>query len=196
MQQMNPVAIDNDFLNHLLGIKNHTDLEHLIKRFFVALQVRVSMHRMVYDHEAIVLKNSLRDSLIADSTISIVELDSIWNGISSKKKYYEIIVKEIYKDFTGIEYPCNNFFNDWKAQSSLGEVHTVVMCALLTWDCFLSDDKQAASKLQVIASRKLNWPVNIYSRANCCAYLKDLSLEERQGLNSNDLKKLSHTSSH
>lgn len=196
MQQMNPVAIDNDFLNHLLGIKNHTDLEQLIKRFFAALQVRVSMHRMVYDHEAIVINNPLRDILVADSTIAIVELESIWNGIPSKKTYYEMIIKEIYKDFTGIEYPCRNVFEDWKAHCSLGEVHTVVMCALLTWDCFLSDDKEAASKLQAIAIRKLNWTVNIYSREKCCAYLKELSIEERQGLNSNELKKLSHASSH
>lgn len=195
MQQMNPVAIDNDFLNHLLEIRMYPQLDQLIKRFFAALQVSVSMHRMVYDHEAKVVENSLRDSLVADNTLSVVELDTIWNCNPSKKAYYKMIVQAIYKDFTGMQYPCDNFFEDWRAQCSLGEVHTVAMCALLMWDCFLSDDKKAASKLQEIVSRRLNWTVNIYSRENRCTYLKGLSLAEREGLNSSELKKLAHTTS-
>ena len=193
MQEMNPVAIDNDFLVHLLDIKKHPDLEQLIKRFFAALQVQVSMHPMVYQYETAILKNPLCAKLLADSTISIVQLDAIWAGKPGGKRYYSMMVQEIYKDFTGKKYPLPDVLGNWKAQCSLGEVHTVVMCAFLLWDCFLSDDNEAASKLQVIVQNKLNWEVNIFSRKNRCESLKIVDPSQRQGLTSSELKKLAHS---
>ena len=105
------------------------------------------------------------------------------------------MVKTIYKDFTGIQYPFVNVFDGWKAQLSLGEVHTVVMCAFLFWDCLLSDDNDAAKKLQRIVQNRLNWEVKIFSRKKCCDSLKNKGPSDRQGLTSNELSKLSHSRS-
>lgn len=96
------------------------------------------------------------------------------------------------KDFTGEEYPCPDVINGWVSQRSLGEVHTVVMCALLSYDCFLSDDRDAAKYLQGIVDRRLSWKVNIYNRQNRCEYIRTLPPELRSNLSRNELRMLSH----
>lgn len=184
-------AIDNDFLNHLLEIKNHPDLPDLIRRFFIALDVSVFMHPFVYKCEAIVITNKVRDILVEDRTISIPELSDIWDNKDGGKMYYEMMVRGIYKDFTGNEYPCNNMFEQWVARQSLGEVHTVVACAFVMSDCFLSDDR-GASELQTIVFNRFNRPVHVYNRHDRCDYLRSIALPKNQGLTSKELKMISH----
>ena len=185
-------AIDNDFLNHLLEIKRHSDLPGLIRRFFKALDVSVFMHPLVYNREALIVPNSVRDALVDDSTISIPAISDIWENQNGGKTYYEMMVRGIYKDFTGNEYPCADFFCDWKAGKSLGEVHTVVACAFIMCDCFLSDDRGAARELQGIVLRTLNHPINIYNRENRCDILYNKAPSERQDLTTHELKLISH----
>ena len=186
-------AIDNDFLNHLLGIKTEPDLVNLIKRFFRALQVSVFMHPLVFDHEASIINNKTRNELLADNTITVMPLENIWENTPGGREYYSMMVKGIYRDFTGKDYPCEDMFGQWLAMQSLGEVHTVVACAFVLCECFLSDDRGAADLLQGIVLRRLNRPINIYNRQNRCDYLRTLDISEREGLNSNELKKLAHS---
>ena len=184
-------AIDNDFLNHLLDIKNSTDLSELIRKFFKALHVSVFMHQFVYEREAIIVENSTREALVLDNTIEIIQVADTWKNIPGGKEYYSMMVQEIYKSFTGKEYPCA-MFNDWRAGYSLGEVHTVVACAFIMCDCFLSDDRGAATYLQGIVQRKLNHPIHIYNRQNRCEFIRSLAPAEREGLTSHELKMISH----
>ena len=44
-------AIDNDFLSHLMNIKDHEDVYELIVRFFSALDLKVIMHPLLRLHE-------------------------------------------------------------------------------------------------------------------------------------------------
>ena len=193
MHETQTVAIDNDFLNHLLGIRKHPDLISLIKSFFNALCVVPVMHPLVYDREAIIRPDKTRDVLFRDGTISKVELVDILSSQDGGVQYYSLLIKDIYRQFMGKEYPCSDIINDWLAGQSLGEVHTVVMCAFLLYDCFLSDDGDAALKLQGIVNRRLNWSIAIYSRKNRCDYLRSLDISQRAGLTLNDLNKLSHS---
>ena len=184
-------AIDNDFLNHLLEIKNSDDLPELIRKFFRALKVSVFMHQFVYEREAIIMRDTTRETLVSDNTIEIVKVGDTWKNISGGREYYSMMVKEIYKSFTGKDYPCS-MFDEWKAGCSLGEVHTVVACAFIMCDCFLSDDHGAATYLSGIVQRKLNHPINIYNRQNRCEYIRSLEPIEWEGLTSHDLKMISH----
>lgn len=185
-------AIDNDFLNHLLEIKEHSNLPDLIRRFFAALQVRAVMHPLVLQNEANVVSSPIKDMLFAHGVISEVDLNSQLFCDEGKKRYYAMLIMTIYKDFTGEEYPCPDVINGWISQKSLGEVHTVVMCALLYFDCFLSDDRDAAKYLQGIVDRRLNWKVNIYNRQNRCEYIRTLPPELKSNLSRNELRMLSH----
>ena len=185
-------AIDNDFLNHLLEIKAHPNLLGLIQRFFSALQVNAVMHPLVLHNEAEITSNTTRIALFSSGTITEVDMDSSLFSDESKKQYCYMLIKVIYKDFTGEEYPCEDVINGWVSQKSLGEVHTVVMCALLYYECFLSDDHDAAKYLQGIVDRRLNWKVNIYNRQNRCDYIKNLPSELKADLTRDEIRMLSH----
>lgn len=188
----NKAAIDNDFLQHLLEIKKSTDLIGLIKRFFSALGVSVSMHPLVYKHEASVISNKNREKLFDEETISVVPLDRLWNE-DGGREYYFIMVKDLYKRFTGKEYPCQEDENSWKARESLGEVHTVVMCKMMSYHCFLSDDRDAISILQRIINQRWSHPITIHNRKDRCEYLKTKPKEERENLTTTELSWISHS---
>lgn len=201
MEELKKVAIDNDFLDHLLKIKgsrrnplDEAALTDLIGRFFVAQELSPVMHSMVYEHEALVFKNAVRDKLTQEGILSIIPLGDILKTKEGGETYYAMMVREIYREFTGKPYPCKNVFQDWKSRMSLGEIHTVVMCAFLHYDCFLSDDSEAAKKLPGIVKRRLNHPISIDTRNACCARLRSRSEVDRQRLTSQELNWLSHTS--
>lgn len=116
MQNAKEVAIDNDFLNHLLEINSHKykgDTTELIRRFFAALNVAPIMHPMVYTHEAKVVPNAMRDVLFNDGTLSVKELQTILDARKGGANYYTMMVKNIYKDFKGVNYPCSDMFQHW-----------------------------------------------------------------------------------
>lgn len=193
MQERKRVAIDNDFLSHLLEIKKHPDLPGLISSFFEALSVFPVMHPLVFEREAKVFPNKTRDVLFDRGIISSENLIDILKAQNGGEQYYSMMVRDIYRQFKGKDFPCNNPMTDWVAGQSLGEVHTVVMCAFLLYDCFLSDDGDAACKLQGIVNRRLNWKINIYSRRDRCELLRTKDKANRRGLTSKDLNMLSHS---
>ena len=187
------VAIDTYFLDHLVTIQRHENIYDLICRFFQALGVSPNMHPLVYEKEIAFKQNAVSKKLFDNNLVCVPTFQEIWQGNAGGKRYYELMVAQIYNDFMGTAYPCADICADWKAQMSLGEVHTVVMCAFLLWDCFLSDDGDAQKNLSGILNNRMTHPINIYSRGNRCDSLKGKVPEDRCGLTSKELKLLGHT---
>lgn len=187
------VAIDTDFLDHLVTIQRHEDVYDLICRFFQALGVAPNMHPLVFENEIAVKDNQISKKLFENHIVCVPTFQEICQGIAGGKRYYEQMLAQIYYDFMGTDYPCADICTDWKAQKSLGEVHTVVMCAFLLWDCFLSDDGVAQKNLSGILYNRMTHPINIYSRGNRCDSLKGKVPVDRCGLTSKELKLLGHT---
>lgn len=186
----NNVAIDNDFLSHLVEIKGRTELFEFIVRFFIAMGISPEMHPLVHAKEVTPNQSALALRLFSEKVISISDFDSIKNN-PTKKTYYEMQVKQVYYDFMGTEYPCKDVCEDWQSRKSLGEVHKVVFCATVGYDCFLSDDKDAAKKLGEIILNRMSKPVEVKNRQDCHEYIKN----HRQGqhnLNREDLRVIAH----
>ena len=184
-------AIDNDFLQHLLEIKYSKDLAGLINRFFNALGVSVTMHPLVYKYEAkLAPGKQIRDKLFREKVISVTDLGIF---LGEKKDYYFLMVKTLYKSFMGKEYPCSVNEKNWVSGKSLGEVHTVVMCILLSYQCFLSDDKGSKKILQNIVNDRLLHPITIYNRQDGCDIIKAKRKEDREELTSKELSLISHS---
>lgn len=183
-------AIDSDFLNHLLDIKNSKDVVDLIRRFFNALEVTVTMHPLVYKNEVqFAPRKNIRDRLIEDSIISITEKDRF---LGERKRYYFMQVREIYKDYMNEEYPCPLDENSWVSGKSLGEVHTVVMCHILSYLCFLSDDK-GAKQLQNIVNERYLHPFTVYNRKDGCNIIKSNGKTKEEMLNVKELNWIAHS---
>lgn len=187
------VAIDNDFLGHLTKIKRHPNVYDLICRFFQALDVSVWMHPLVYDNEAKDCLNETGKKLFAANVVRPQIFSDVWGRKPGGQQYYEMMVQQIYQDFMGVPYPCANVCSDWRRGKSLGEVHTVVMCAFLSWNCFLSDDGDTGKELGGILQERMTHPINIYNRKNRCDHLKGKEAKERCGLTSSELNVLGHT---
>ena len=186
------VAIDNDFLSHLVNITGVENLYALIIDFFKEMNVSPEMHPLVYDNEARAYQKELAAQLFTDGIVNINKSD--FNQIkndSSKKRVYEIQIKQVYKDFMGTIYPCKNICEEWMSRKSLGEVHTVVFCATIGYDCFLSDDKDAAQKLGKIIKNRMIKSVEVKNRQDCCNYIKTLP-NRTCNLKSKDLGIIAH----
>lgn len=184
------VAIDCDFFQHLIKIERHSDVKGLITNFFSALEVEPAAHPFVYDHEMELMLNQVGRELFQDGVIRREDPGNIWGGSQGQKNYYANMVRQLYKDFSGEEYPCD-VFTQWQSGRSLGEVHTAVMCAFLEWGYFFSDDWEAGHKLSGLLQNRMAFPIEILNRDACCDSLRGKKLEERCGLTGNDLKKLS-----
>ena len=187
------VAIDNDFLMHLLEINRHEDVYGLICRFFAALGVDAWMHPLVYEKETDGHINRVGERLFQNNIIKRQQFDAIWSADKSGRRYYEMMVQQIYLDFKGTPYPYANICSEWGARKSLGEVHTAVMCAFLGWNCFLSDDNDAARNLGKIMQERMTHLIKVYNRESRCKYLKSMKIEDRMGLTSSELNVLSHS---
>ena len=186
----NNVAIDNDFLSHLVNITGVENLYALIIDFFKEMNVSPEMHPLVYDNEAQANQDKLAALLFTDGIVNKSDFNQIKNN-SSKKRIYEMQIKQVYKDFMGTNYPCENICEEWMSRKSLGEVHTVVFCAIIGYDCFLSDDKDAVKKLGRIIQYRMVKSVEVKNRQDCCNYIKTLP-NRTCNLKSKDLRIIAH----
>ena len=116
-------AIDTDFLNNLANTRDNDDIIDLIARFFKALNVEVIMHPLVYEHEKSPVPNLIIEELINEGIIVIPTLSEIFEGKPGGKQYYELMVMQMYRDFTGQKYPVDDVCGKWKKQCNLGEIH-------------------------------------------------------------------------
>ena len=67
-------AIDNDFLNHLVDMKDMGDAYDLILRFFHGLDFTVVMHPLIRKNEKNPNNNTLEDKLFSEGVITVPEL--------------------------------------------------------------------------------------------------------------------------
>lgn len=185
-----PAFIDTDFLNHLVESRWPDDLFGLIVRFFEALDVSPQMHPFVHKNEAIKYPTPIVVKLFAAEKVVVPELDIILNKYKYGARYYETLVRNIYKDFMGAEYPCKDVFSEWKDRCSLGEVHTAVMCVLLGFTLFYSDDKDAKMFLSKVVRKQTGWQICIKNRNDCCIFL---SSKDCRSLNHTELNSLGHS---
>ncbi len=167
----NDVAlIDNDFIQQLAGL-NYEDEKWLkmLSAMFVGLGCKAGIHELVYDNEMMddgaPARAKGRIHFLCDNqVVEIMPLDEIKNNIL-KKKYYEMVFKEIYKEFHGdvIEI---DIFNDWKKKCSLGEIHSLTMCASEGYGIFLSDDHGSKKIAEVINARFVHGEkaIKVYDR--------------------------------
>lgn len=186
-------VLDNDFLMHCVELKKCPDPCDLFLRFLNALGLEAIMHPLVYEKETVpYLKNCCPANgalwqLFDGNEICIPPLEDC-DFTQDKRKYYQMMVKNIYQAFMGTPFPCNDVFSEWKANHSLGEVHSVVLCMLWNYDTFLSDDKKVSKELgQVVKAR--GYTLKIACREDCCTYLKN---REHPTLSSSELRLLNH----
>lgn len=182
-----PAAIDNDFLDHLAETDGPRDeVCRLIRAFFQGLDIVPELHELICRYE-LPRENPVILRLIQEKTVAIRPLADILTSRSGGGRYYEMLVRNLYKEMEGTDYPCD-VFEEWRRQQSLGEVHCVVMCIFLGYACFLSDDG-GAKNLQFIVKNKMTQDIPIYSRADCREQLRGTP---GCGLTSNELKRLCH----
>ncbi len=182
--------IDNDFMLHLANIRGRNDLEDLIQRFFKALGIEARIHELVYKNETKIVETSIVRGLFQHNIITEETINDICDS-SEKRNYYSMLVRQIYQDFMGRKLPCNNVLEEWKLNASLGEVHTVALCVLRGWNCFLSDDNKASKNLGAIVKSRTSATINVQNREDCCMQIKKLPSDNKI-LNRNELRILSY----
>ena len=179
---------------HLAEIDNWTQekLASTTKLMFDELKVKPVMHELVYEKE---LKTGASVSSTMDpflffdrGIITQKEIKDIADS-ASKKKYYETVFKEIYRDFKGDLPDCiRNIFTDWVAHASLGETHTVVMCFVVGCDIFLSDDGDAKALAKIIHKKKA-FDIEVHNREGVLEKIKAMG---STAINKSDRRVLKH----
>lgn len=183
---MNKAGLDTDFLNHITEIRKHPDLYTLVCNFFTVLDVAPSMHSLVYEKE-VLTQNEIKKRLFNEGVIGIQSMESIWKSKPGGKRYYEMMVRQLYRESTGQDYPCADVCKHWKARQSLGEIHTLVMCAFLGWTCLLSDDKGAKTAAEI--AKSILATVEVKSRKDCYELLQ---AQPTLPFTPKELKRLTH----
>jgi hypothetical protein len=180
-------VIDTDFLNHLSELNNHDNAFDLIVRFFDALNYKVLIHPLVHKHEKKPGANPLVKRLFAEGIVTVSDfLDAVVND-SIEKKQYEFVVRQVYRYFTGSDFPNIDLFTQWKKNDDFGEVHSAAMCVTLGCDYLLSDDKKVIRHIGGITKRVAQKFIHVYDRKQCCDIVKESGL-----MNHKELKLLKH----
>lgn len=175
-------VIDNDFLDHLGELRNHDDAFDLIVKFFDALDYKVYIHPLVYKFEKKPGNNPLIERLFNEDVIIVSDFFDVLETKPTDKSRYELIVKQVYREFTGKTFPVNDLYNEWKRHDDLGEVYSAAMCVVLECDYLLSDDNKAIKYIGNITKRVAQKFINVYSRQQCCDLLKADGLMSRKEL--------------
>jgi len=181
-------VIDNDFLDHLGDLNNHDDAFDLIVKFFDALDYKVFIHPHVYKYEKKPGKNPLVERLFDEGVITVSDLFDVLACKPIEKTRYELVVKQVYKNFTGREFPKIDLFDKWQTGDDLGEVHSAAMCVILECDYLLSDDNKAVRYLGDITKKVAQKFIHVYNRQQCCDLVKKTGLMNRK-----ELRLLGHT---
>lgn len=182
-KERNLAAVDNDFVLHLVETDNlPTDVFAAISMLFDELNVNPVMHELVYKNElncnGATLSSSQQNALKLFSlgTIQVKLLADIISAPGADV-YYAILFKEIYNKFSKKPLPSMNVLTDWVTQSSLGEVHSVVMCFFVDCGIFLSDDREAQA-LKTYLNESTGFVINIYNRRMACERAKEIGSGE------------------
>lgn len=183
-----PAAIDNDFLSHLVETSgSQKEICSLIRDFFQGLDLSPELHQLIWQYETD-QKNPIIRQLLVEKVMAFRALPDILTTRPEGGRYYEFLVRNVYREMTGREYPCD-VYTEWRKFQSLGEVHCAVTCLFLNYVGLLSDDKEAKS-LKTIMKHKAGRPVQILNRTDCRNYLQ--GHPDCHNLSSNDLHRLCH----
>lgn len=186
-------VVDNDFISHLAESRLNDDrLVDVLNIVFCELGLSAVMHPLVYDHE--LLKEHDRIRLLFDRTIICkAEFADIFLGDPNKKAYYVYLITNLYRSFTGVEFPFSgdDIFTHWIRRKSLGEVHSIVMCLICGCGIFLSDDGDSKA-LRNHVERMSIGTVDVYSRDE---FINIHMQEGETKLNRKERKSLVHSSS-
>ena len=170
------VAIDNDFVNHLVEIDYEQDaLEKLLLNYFGELSYLPIMHELVFQHEVINgadTNNKIRVIACFEKGIFDRKRLDTFLYTSDRRDYYISVFEELYRDFKGLlPMPKDSILNSWHSNCSFGEVHTISMCCLLECDVFLSDDSDS-KRLATILEDKFAFSINVYNRSDTVEEIK------------------------
>lgn len=157
MKDRDVALIDNDFIQQLAGLDYEDDKWiKMLSAMFEGLGCKAGIHELVYHNEMMDGGASAKtrgriQNLCDNQVVEIKPLDEIKSNII-KKKYYEMVFKEICKEFHGYVIDIDIFY-DWKKKCSLGEIHSLTMCASEGYGIFLSDDHGSKKIAEVINAR-------------------------------------------
>jgi len=133
------VAVDTDVLYHLAEMKDCMQLD-LTGRFFQELEYSPIMNERLCEHELENAPETVTEFFKSD----IVQKSKFIDKLKpSERRYYERVVKDIYKRLKGTDYPHESVFKGWTKGKSFGEVHSIAMCLLFQICIFLSDDSDS-----------------------------------------------------
>lgn len=159
-------AVDNDFICHLseANLPENTLIEKL-KIIFSELGFTAIIHPMVYDNEVMHSKERIK-LLFSEKIIQKVEFSEIFEDDDSKKAYYIMLVKELFKSlYRGdvLDIADENILEFWRRRMSLGEIHSIAMCLTCGCNIFLSDDDDSKKLLRIIKNKFRN-SIKVYDR--------------------------------
>jgi hypothetical protein len=188
-------VIDTDFLQRLSEIHGSTDPFDLICRFFNALDVKPYLHGLVYQHEVAHATNPLIQRLLNNHIVEQVDIQTVLSTLPGGEQHYQMMVKDLYRSFTGQPYPTLDVLTNWKAGCSIGEVHTASLCAFLDnendniW--FLSEDLQVFRILGNLTLYPPFTPVVVMNRSMCCDHIR-LNPNPLYPIHRKELKYIAH----
>jgi len=127
--------------------------------------------------------NPICERLFDEGIIQTPEMSDVWKNIPDGQVYYEMLVKSIYRGFTGDEYPYKSVLSGWKKQDDFGEVHSAAMYLCMNCDYLLSDDMNVVRHLSSTALRAVQKHINVLNRDKCYEKLVGKGLISRKILN-------------
>lgn len=175
---MNELAVvDNDFIIHLSETEfKEKSVSDVVSCLFDEMQVDPIMHSLVYQHELNCdgVPDSAKNTalkLFEQKIIEIYHLTEIEKD-EDKKSYYQAVFEEAYFGIHGKKV-LFDIFKDWKAGTSLGETHSLALCAVIECGIFLSDDSDSV-KISEYLRNKLAFETKIYNRKKACERAREI----------------------
>lgn len=185
----NSVLVDNDFFNHIIETRKEEDkIVAILKEAFTYLNLCASMHPLVYDNELI--KNDRAICLFAKKVIFKLEFSDILSDDPEKKRYYIILVNELFNSLFGepLFFSDDEIFTKWVRQKSLGEIHSLSTCLLCGCKLFLSDDKDSKN-LKKFIDEKCMGQVSVLNRGE---FFEKYIQEGGQNIPRSERRQLTH----
>ena len=143
------------------------NLFNVVRTMFSEMNVVPIMHELVYRNELYGGADSNNRTIALkffSNRIITQKMISDFLDSPSKRKYYVMVVKKLYYDFKGpLPQGVNDILNDWASNASLGETHTMAMCAMINCGVFLSDDK-GSDKLAKVLKNRFAFDVQVLNR--------------------------------
>lgn len=168
-------TVDNDFINHL--IESNQPLDAILKYTKNALddfELTAIIHPLVFEHEVPQEKPNIR-RLFVDEIILTLSYEDIFENDEEKEAYYLFIANECLNHFHS-EPSFNTIaelWNFWSKKCSLGELHSLTMCAVCSCGMFLSDDK-GSKRIKDYIKTSFHKDIKTYSRKEFFSEHRDL----------------------